>query len=202
MFFIDVLVVLVLLYGFIKGFRSGFVISFLGLLAVVFGVIGGIKLVPFVSYQIGVWFNTVSVIIPFLAFILVFIGILIAVKFIGKLVTSLLDMLFLGFINKVTGALFGTLITLFLLSMLTWLFNQVGIISPEFKVHSYTYSKVMPIAPFIIDTFSFIIPGLKSWRVEAEKVFEVRDASDKVLETTIGVMLMAARPKPVDGYVR
>jgi len=170
--FIDIVVILALFYGFIKGFNRGFIVSFASFLAVIFGIAGALHLVPWVSYMVFEWFNINSVIVPLIAFVLIFVVILWIIKIVAKLLTRVINMVFFGFFNKLGGAVFGFIITGFMLSLLIWLFNNMNFIPPEYKINSFTYKYLEPVSDMIFGVLGYIIPSLDEIREGIEHIFK------------------------------
>jgi membrane protein required for colicin V production len=62
-----------------------------------------------------------------LAFALTFIGIMIGVAWIGKLLTKLAKVVLLGFLNRLLGALFGACKWLVICGVLVWIVGQIDV---------------------------------------------------------------------------
>ena len=65
--------------------------------------------------------------LPLLAFALTFIGIIIGVSWIGKLLTKLAKVVLLGFLNRLLGALFGACKWLVICGVLVWILGQIDV---------------------------------------------------------------------------
>jgi hypothetical protein len=73
-----------------------------------------------------------------------------------------LDAVFFGWINKILGGVLYACMTIFIVSTLVWLFNQVNILGPELKKDAKTYSYIEPISPKVIQLGSDYLPLMKN----------------------------------------
>src|SRR5690606_40399705 len=84
--------------------------------------------------------------IALLSFVITFVGVLVAVYFIGKFTTRLIKTLHLGLLNKIAGALFSGLKSILIMSVLFGFFRNINHnnwIVPEEKMNeSILYSTV------------------------------------------------------------
>jgi len=91
--------------------------------------------------------------IPLIAFVGTFIAIVVAVHFLGKMLEKVVNMIALGFFNKLLGAVFGFLKVVILLSVLTFVIelidNQASIIPMKEKRKSILYEPISKLIPTI-----------------------------------------------------
>jgi membrane protein required for colicin V production len=159
---LDSIITISCILAFYRGWKKGIVSAVLSLIGVIVGTILSLSL----SHKVAAFlesqhiFNT-QYMLP-IAFILIFIAVIFIVRFLIKLLESVLKMAMLGWANKLVGAGLYTLFTLFFISALFWLCNTVGIITPSAKQQSKSYSIVEPIAPKAIDIISPFLPYCKN----------------------------------------
>ena len=180
---IDVISLVIFLYGFYRGFVKGFIFSVFSFFAFFIGIIAALKFVHTVSVMMQGWFDINSKYLPFVAFILVFIGVIFLIRTLARLLTRFMNLLQLKLLNKIAGAVLFLLIFFFIFSTLLWLFNQVNLISPEIKVHSYTYHLIEPLAPAVINTLGSLIPFIKDTFQSLESFFEELAMTHKHINT-------------------
>ena len=105
---IDYMVLIPLLYGAYEGYRKGFIITVVGFLALVLGIIGAFKLM-----QLGIdflmnYFPHMPTLLPFLSFIMIFFIIVIAVYALGMAVKKIIDFtVFAGTLDNLAGMMMG-----------------------------------------------------------------------------------------------
>ncbi|MBS3737584.1 CvpA family protein [Mesohalobacter halotolerans] len=168
---IDIIIGVILILGFYKGFKKGFVLELTALLGLILGITGAFYLSKAHGLYIGQWLDWDDEYLRITTFLLSFIVIVIIVSLIGKLITKLIDFVALSFINKLLGGLFGLLKFGLLLSILLLLFNvineQVEMVSEETLNESISYP--------ILNQFTDII-----WPKLVEMSQEQKEMLDKL----------------------
>ena len=115
---IDIIILIPLAVGAFSGFRKGFILEIVTLLALILAVIGGFH---FLHWGIAVLVDNFQLsgrFLPFLAFFLIFAGIVAFVVFIGKILKKVIHLAFLGIVDRIAGAVFGALKFVFFFSIL------------------------------------------------------------------------------------
>ena len=160
MSFIDLIIIIPLALGAIGGFRKGFILEIITLLALILAVIGGFHFLHWGMSVLTENFQLSGRFLPFLAFVLIFVGIIAIVNMIGQALKKIIQMVFLGGIDKIAGAVLGALKFVFLFSILIWVFQVFGIEIPQhLQDDSFLYTYVVALAPATVELFSFIIPA-------------------------------------------
>lgn len=157
---LDILIVLPLLFGAWKGFSKGFIMEVTLLLAFVFGIVGSFALLDaFLNFIKPYFGDEMSPYIPYIGFLLLFIGIVVGVYCLGKVIQKTFRALMLGPFDRIAGALLGTMKWLFGLSVLLWLTTEMGIIIPKDAAEeAVLYPILKKVAPVVIDYSSGILP--------------------------------------------
>lgn len=107
--YIDIVILLFLLFGAFRGFSRGLIIEVATLAGLVLGVYLAISCS---SYAEGVLCDFLNLspdsrYLSYMALAVTFIVVAVAVFVIGKLLTKLIDMIALGLVNKLLGTLLG-----------------------------------------------------------------------------------------------
>lgn len=154
MSYIDVILVIPLLWGLYKGFSKGLIVEIASLAALVLAVWGGIKFSDFLSGWMQGSLGWTSKYLPVISFAVIFIAVLLVVFGVAKLVERMAKAVSLGWLNKIGGAIFGMLKFGLLLSMLIFFLETINkiisFIPEETKNNSLLYRPVQKIAPTII----------------------------------------------------
>lgn len=146
--------------GAVGGFRKGFILEIITLLALILAVIGGFHFLHWGMSVLTDNFQLSGKFLPFLAFLLIFVGIVAIVNAIGQVLKKVVDMAFLGGVDRIAGALLGALKFVFFFSVLIWAFQIFGVELPQhLQEDSFLYTYVVAIAPSTVDLFGFIIPA-------------------------------------------
>ncbi|MBI3511141.1 MAG: CvpA family protein [Bacteroidetes bacterium] len=157
--FIDIIIIIPILWGFWRGYTKGAIMAAATLVAFFLGVWGGIHLSDGISFLIKKWTGSSSPYIPLISFAFIFVAILFAVYAVAKMVDRFFEKSVLGFFNKLLGGLIGCFKFLFILSVLFFVIDslekRIEILPPKMKNGSLLYHPVARVAPAII-------PGLKN----------------------------------------
>ena len=127
---LDLFIGLLLLYGTYRGYKNGFLMGLISLVAIVLGILGGFKLMGEGMLYLQREFNADTSVLPYLSFIIIFIIIVIGVNILGKVVKSAIDKTLLGVIDEALGAILGLIKWMFLLSVIFWITDSLDW-SPE-----------------------------------------------------------------------
>jgi membrane protein required for colicin V production len=159
---LDIILVVILGFGAISGFRKGFVMEIVSILAFVIAIIGSFKLLQVGMDVLRENFELSGKFLPYLTFIIIFIAIIIVVNLIGKAVKKVLDMTLLGSFDNLAGAIIGVFKWAFGLSVLLWIFNyfQINPIE-EYAGNTVVYPFVVSFAPTVVEYISALIPFAK-----------------------------------------
>ncbi|MDR2848914.1 MAG: CvpA family protein [Bacteroidales bacterium] len=148
---IDAVILLCLVWGFVKGFRKGLVMQIFSIIAVILGIWGGFNLVGQVEPYLSQYMSRLAC--SFVSFAIVFLCMMLLVILSGKLVTKLLDVIALGLINRLLGACFGLLVNALFLSVLIIFINkfnkQIHFLSDKTIAQTYLYKPVGDLSPAI-----------------------------------------------------
>ena len=136
------------------GFTKGLIISLASLAGLALGVYGAMKFSSITAQYLSAEFE---INIPILSFALTFIIILFATYLLGKVLEKVVDILSLGFLNKIGGMLFSALKMGLILAVIFVLINQVNDKFDLFdksklsSAYAYPYLKIMQnyLLPFV-----------------------------------------------------
>ncbi len=171
---LDVLLAIVIIAGFINGFRRGLIYSIFAFAALFFGVMLGMKYSFMLTAYLHRWNIFQTRFLPFISFVAILLIVLTAVKMCYKLVQSISDKLFLGTVNKIIGGALWAIILVLIYSTLLWFSDKLHLISEEMKAASLTYQYAVAFAPLAAEEFSRVIPWFRGIFESLEKFF--RDA--------------------------
>lgn len=159
---LDIILIVILGFGAISGFRKGFVMEVVSILAFILAIIGAFKLLQVGMDFIQENFQLSGKLLPYLTFILIFIAIVILVNLVGKSVKKMLDMTLLGSFDNLAGAIVGLFKWAFGISVLIWIFNyfQINPIS-TYGEDSIVYPLVVSFAPMVVEYISVLLPFAK-----------------------------------------
>ena len=109
MIYIDLIVIVVLLYAFLKGFSNGLVNELASFLGLLIGAIISYSFSDDLSKIIDDYVEIDEQILNILSFIILFISTSVLFTFAGKSLTKLIKYISLGTINRLLGGIFSSL---------------------------------------------------------------------------------------------
>ncbi|MCK4661872.1 MAG: CvpA family protein [Bacteroidales bacterium] len=157
--FIDIIIIIPLLWSAYKGFSKGLIITVASLAALILGIFGAIKFSDFTSQYLIENFDFNPDYLPIISFALTFVLIVIGVHLIARLLDKLVKAVALGFLNRISGLIFGIIKTAFIISIILVVLNgfdkNLKFISPETKENSILYKPLSSFAPLIFPYLDF-----------------------------------------------
>ena len=169
--FIDIIVIILLIFAIFKGLRNGLVVAIFSFLAFVIGLAAALKLSTVVAEYLGTNTNISQRWLPVLAFAIVFLIVVFLVRLGAKAIEGMLRLVMLGWLNKIGGIIFYALLYLFIFSIILFYAVQLNIFKPETLETSTTYSYIQPIGPKVISALGVILPFFKNMFAELELFF-------------------------------
>ena len=158
--FIDLIIVVLLILGAVRGFTDGFVKELASLLALILGIWGAIKFSSFTAARLYEYFDMTGRYVGIIAFMVTFIVIVILIHFIGVLVDKFVDAIQLSFLNRLVGIVFGLFKTALILSVIFVILNAIDARHPFLPKDKIEQSKFYnPIADIAAAIFPIIGEG-------------------------------------------
>ncbi|WP_196885697.1 CvpA family protein [Aureivirga sp. CE67] len=151
----DIIAIVLMTTGFIRGNLNGLFEEVASLASLVGGVLGAVLFSSIVESILG-FLEWEQKYITALAYIVTFALIVALIMVVGKLFTKLADKLELGTINSILGGIFGVLKIAVIISGVLFIFNKVNsaipFISNKDLEDSVLYKPIKSIAPAIFPT--------------------------------------------------
>ena len=158
----DIALIILILIGAFSGYREGFLMALFSFAALLLGILGGFKLMGYAMVFLTDQFDINKTILPYVAFALVFIAILIGVNLLGKIIKASIDKTFLGRVDQAAGAGLGLIKTAFLLSVCLWIVDAFDFDLPEtWTADSWLLPMVESFAPQLTMLIGDYIPFFK-----------------------------------------
>lgn len=167
--FIDVLILVPLIYAGYKGFKHGFIIEVFTLLALFVGLYAGIHFSDFLAAFLKKSFSWDSEYLPIISFTLVFLGVGAMVFFAGKAIEQVVKVTNLTPFNKLLGIFFGVIKMLYIVSVILVIgesYDEKGDFIPEEKKeNSLLYKPVKAVS-------TYTIPGMENSTIFIKNAFK------------------------------
>jgi membrane protein required for colicin V production len=156
--FIDIITVILLAMAFFKGLRKGLVVALFSFVAYLVGLAAALKLSTLMADYIGSNVEVSQRWLPFLAFFVVFIIVVLLVRLGAKAIEGAMRLMMLGWLNRLGGVLFYILIYFFIYSILLFYATQLRLLNPDTINASATYGYIEPFAPKVMSILGAVIP--------------------------------------------
>jgi len=151
---VDIVLSVILLYGLVRGLFRGFLAELASLVAFVAGIYGAVYFSHNISHYLASITDWDLQLINLFSFAITFILIAFTISWVGKALTKIANLVFLGLINKLLGAAFGIIKVAFITSVIMMFFSSTQesfeIVDRDTLDESVLYVPVRTLAPALI----------------------------------------------------
>lgn len=169
---IDIIFILLMILSVIKGFRNGFIVAVFSFLGIIIGLAAAMKL----STLVAGWLHDSTYIaaawLPFLSFLLIMIGVMLLVRLGALFIQSAMEMVLMGWINKLCGVILYAALYTTLFSVVLFYAEKIHWIKPDTFVASHVFTFIQPWGPKAIEWFGMAVPLFKGMFEELSHFFE------------------------------
>ena len=152
---VDIILAFIILGGAFSGYKHGSIASLFSLVAIILGMLLGFKLMGNAMVLLARNYNVDEKVLPYLAFGIVFLIIVIVVNVIGRFIRASIDKPILGGADRIVGAILGMVHTLFSLSIMLWIWIKI----PEaWAANSWLQPKAATFAPKLANWIGEFLP--------------------------------------------
>ncbi len=152
--YLDIIIIIVLVWGFYNGFKKGAVYMLISLLAIVIGIYAAIHFSYLLVGKLGEFIGKDPSQLKIVSYILTFVIVFGLMHLIGKILDKFLDAIALGFVNRLAGGALSVAIKTIVLSLALWLFDQGNQMFPIVKQEtlnaSVLYKPIKNFSPIIL----------------------------------------------------
>ncbi|NNV55355.1 CvpA family protein [Limnovirga soli] len=168
---IDIIYIILIAMAVLKGYSRGLIVAIFSLLAIIIGLAAAMKFSVLVTGWLALNTHIGTQWLPFIAFIAIFILIVIIVRSVANLIEAAIDMALLSWINKLAGIILYVLLYSMVYSIVLFYGTQMGIISQTTIGASTIYGFIEPWGPTVINLLGSIIPVFKDMFQQLEQFF-------------------------------
>lgn len=169
---IDIIFLIVIVFGAIKGLQRGFIIAIFSIIAIIIGLAAAIKLSTVVADYLNGSINISARWLPFISFIIVFLLVVFLVRLGANIIHRTVEIAFLGWLNRLAGAILYILLYTIVCSVLLFFAEQLHVIQEETITNSKVYPWVEPLGPYIINGIGRVIPVFQDMFQDLKAFFE------------------------------
>lgn len=169
--FIDIIIALILIWQAFAGYYKGFIFQITTLVALVAGIYGAYVFSGMVTNFMVSRYRYDESWVHIISFIIILIAIMLIVDFIGDRLDKAMKKHFVGITNKLLGILIAIVKTVFLLSIVIFVFNMINnseeILPQKTIDQSIMYNPVSKVAPVV---FPYIEKGIKNIKIDNQPI--------------------------------
>lgn len=161
--YVDIIIAIPLVFAAFKGFTRGLVVELASLAGLILGIYAAYHFSTVAMPFVAKFVHAEPAYQRMAAFAITFLVVLIAVHLIGKVVEKIVDLVALGFVNKLAGLAFGVLKGALVISVIIFVlttFATAIIPEPKEAKESLLYKPVASLAPFLIGNIKHYKPEL------------------------------------------
>lgn len=169
---IDIVFAVLMILAIINGYRNGFIVAILSVIALIVGLAAAIKLSAIVAGYLDDTVNISSKWLPVISFILVFLVVVLIVRLGAAALQKTLELVMLGWLNRLAGVVLYVLLYTVIYSVVLFYAQQLNLLTDEVTVKSNTYGYIQPWGPKTIDAMGSVLPLFKNMFQELQAFFE------------------------------
>ena len=168
---IDLIYAIIIIIAVVNGYKRGLIVAIFSFIAIIIGLAAAMKLSVVVASYIGKAVKVFAEWLPVLSFVVVFIIIYLLIRWGAKMIEKTVQFAMLGWLNKLGGIVFYVALYTNIYSVILFYTGQTGVINPETRKKSVTYSFIQPWGPKAINGLGVAIPAFRNIFSDLEKFF-------------------------------
>jgi membrane protein required for colicin V production len=168
---IDLIAVIILIYGLYVGYTRGIIKTVFSVVSVFIGILAALKLSPIMINLLEKIFNIHPGINFLLGFGLTFLLVLMGVRFLGKKLEDILELAKVNIVNKSAGGAIMGMLFLVIFSYLLYGVDKLNLLSPASKEKSISYSFLSTLPNKTEATFTRIKPLFEGFYNKVTETF-------------------------------
>jgi membrane protein required for colicin V production len=158
---VDILTGTLLIVAILQGYRNGFIKALISFFSLFIGLIIAFQFAGFVANLLKEHTKIASHWLPFIAFLVVLIGVMIVLKMITGILQQTAEWLMLGWLNKLLGIVLYSFIYATLFSSILYFMQALGLLDLEKMKASITYEYLQEWWPYFMEKVGHFLPSVK-----------------------------------------
>lgn len=140
---LDAIILICLIPAIFQGIRKGFISQAISIISLIAGIWASARFADIVTAWAAKYITASEQVLKIVAFAIILIVVFIILGMIGRLLESILNFAFLGWLNKLAGVVFSLVKTLLILGLIIMAFsslnNTMELVKPEVLADSTLY---------------------------------------------------------------
>ena len=179
--FLDIVFTALLGYALYNGLKNGLFVEIASFGSLIIGIFVAIKFSHIVRFSIEDLIKINPKYIEIIAFAITFLAVVVGIHLLAKFFTSIASFAYLGWLNKLGGAVFSVLKTVLMLSVVISLFQKINInhilVKEETLNNSIFYNPIQEVS-------KFMYPSLEKWYEEFKEKAKSEDDKKQISDST------------------
>lgn len=178
---IDVIALVLILIGFVTGYRRGLINTVFDTLSILIAVVASLKLSPIMMDFVEGTFKLGSGLSFIIGFVATFFIVMMIIRFVGNRLEGLLKAIKINFVNKIAGGVVMGGVFAVLFSFLLYLVSSMSLMDDSSKQTSITY----PMLSKLPDQSKALFNGLKPvfsefWEKTVDTIDTIKEKTDDI----------------------
>ena len=169
---IDILLLCIVILGAVRGFFRGLILALFALLAYIVGLAAAMKFSHMTAVALEPLLHAGVRWMPLIAFLLVFVGVVLVVRWLALMLQKVIEGLMLGWVNRLGGTLFYIVLYVTVYSILLFYLVKMQLIRQDTLAHSVTYPYLSLVAPKMIGALGLLLPWFRDIFERLDKFFD------------------------------
>jgi membrane protein required for colicin V production len=169
---LDITGLVIILLFFIRGYMKGLIVAAFSVVAILIGLLVALKC----SQSFAAWLLANDYVstpwAQVVSYIVLFIGVVLLVRLIGKVIEKAAEGLLLGVVNKLCGGLLYAFLGAVIWSSMLWIGARAHIISADTIAQSKTYNSLSQLAPWFFHQAGKLMPFVQDTFSKLEHFFD------------------------------
>jgi membrane protein required for colicin V production len=155
---IDFLFYLILFLAFVHGWTKGLILGLFSMVCGLIGLAAAVKLSAILATHMKSGLHMTGRWLPVFAFVIVFLIVILIIRWIGSLLDKMTKLVLLGWLNKLGGILLFLVLYLSVYSVVLFYGTKTQIISKQAVAGSHFYAMLAPFGPTVIRSITGFLP--------------------------------------------
>jgi len=151
---LDFIILLPLVWLCIRGFQKGLILELASLIGIILGIIAAYYFANDVQNLIKDYFSFKEHTSKIIAYIAIFLIVMLIVYLIGKMLEGLINVVAMGWLNKLLGAIVGLAKGVVVVCIILYIFEKTdthqNVITPGVKEGSFFYQPCMQLVHWVV----------------------------------------------------
>jgi membrane protein required for colicin V production len=158
---LDILTGTLLIIALLQGYKNGFIRAVISTFSLFLGLILAFQFAGWVAIWLKQQTKITTIFLPLIAFLIVLIGVLLALRWVTRFIQQGAYWLKLGWLNKLLGILLYAFIYFTMLSAFVNLMVILGVVSAATFNNTISYTYIQVWWPYCIENMAILLPSIK-----------------------------------------